>query len=57
MALPEKGVMMDSMEKKFGQMTGGEKIAFLGKLIVFICTFGFAFPTILHDPEYIKRFH
>ena len=35
--------------KKFGQMSGGEKIAFIGKLIIFLCTFGFAFPTLLND--------
>ena len=46
-----------SDEKKFAQMTGGEKVVFLGKLLVFLCSFGFAFPTILHDPEYVKRFH
>lgn len=34
---------------KFGQMSFGQKIVFSGKLIVFFCTFGFAFPTILND--------
>ena len=46
-----------SDEKKFAQMTGSEKIVFVGKVIVFICTFGFAFPTINHDPEYVKKYH
>ena len=47
---------MDSSDKKFGQMSGGEKIVFLGKLIIFLGTFGFAFPTILHDPDYVRKF-
>jgi hypothetical protein len=31
---------------KFIDMTAGEKVVFLGKSLVFILTFGFAFPTI-----------
>lgn len=46
-----------SDEKKFGQMSAGEKLVFMGKLVVFLCSFGFAFPTILHDPDYVKKFH
>ena len=34
---------------KFGQLSFGQKIVFCGKLIIFFCTFGFAFPTILND--------
>ena len=49
--------MSQSDEKKFADMSGGEKITFIGKLIVFLCSFGFAFPTILHDPEYVKKYH
>ena len=43
--------------KKFGDMTGGEKMAFLVKLVLFICTFGFAFPRVLHSDEYVAKFH
>lgn len=28
----------------FKQMSAGQKIVHLGKLVIFICTFGFAFP-------------
>jgi len=34
---------------KFKDMSIGGKIVFLGKLIIFICSFGFAFPTLLND--------
>jgi hypothetical protein len=34
---------------KFGQLSFGQQILFCGKLIIFFCTFGFAFPTILND--------
>ena len=44
-------------DKKFAQMTGGEKIIFLGKLILFLATFGFAFPTILHDQDYVRKYN
>ena len=33
--------------RKFKEMGVVEKFVFLGKLTVFICTFGFAFPLIL----------
>jgi hypothetical protein len=35
--------------KKFKAMGAGEKIVFLGKLTIFLCTFGFAFPLILSN--------
>ena len=35
--------------KKFGETTIGAKIAFPGKLIVFLASFGFAFPRLLTD--------
>lgn len=47
----------DPMGKRFDQMTGSEKITFVVKLILFLATFGFAFPTILHSDEYIEKFH
>ena len=33
--------------KRFLDMSLGEKMVFLVKLLVFFCTFGFAFPKIL----------
>ncbi len=44
-------------DKKFAQMSGGEKIVYIGKVIIFIATFGFAFPTILHSQEYVQKHH
>ena len=35
--------------KKFKDMGAGEKIVFTGKLVVFLCSFGFAFPLLLND--------
>ncbi len=35
--------------KKFHDMTAGEKMVFVGKLVVFLCSFGFAFPLLLND--------
>ena len=49
--------MADAMGKRFGKMTGNEKVVFLVKLVAFLATFGFAFPTILHNDEYVERFH
>lgn len=41
-------------EKKFAALSIGQKIVFVGKLILFICSFGFAFPLLLDDPNYDK---
>lgn len=35
--------------KPFSEMTRGEKIKHIGKLIVFLLTFGFAFSGLLSD--------
>lgn len=35
--------------QRFSEMSGGSKIAFLGKAVVFVITFGFAFPTLFGD--------
>jgi hypothetical protein len=35
--------------KKWNTMGGGEKAAFVGKLMIFLISFGFAFPTLLND--------
>jgi hypothetical protein len=36
-------------DHKFRDMSGGQKIVFVCKLVVFLCTFGFVFPTLLTD--------
>lgn len=35
--------------KSFSQMSAGEKVTHIGKVIVFLITAGFAFPTIFSD--------
>jgi hypothetical protein len=35
--------------KRFSQMSGGEKVTHIGKVIVFFLTAGFAFPTIFTE--------
>lgn len=35
--------------KRFSQMSAGEKLTHIGKVIVFFITAGFAFPTIFTD--------
>jgi hypothetical protein len=35
--------------KRFSEMTGGEKVVHIGKVIVFLLSFGFAFPNIFSD--------
>jgi hypothetical protein len=34
---------------KFKDLTFGSKVVFIGKFVVFLCSFGFAFPTLLND--------
>ena len=51
MADPQKApqvneVVVPYLGKSFGEMSGSEKIAFLGKALVMICTGGFAFPNV-----------
>ncbi len=35
--------------KKYKSMTTSEKTAHIGKVFLFLLTFGFAYPSILHD--------
>lgn len=42
--------------KPFKQMEAREKAQFLAKLVAFICTFGYAFPTLLHSDEYVAKY-
>jgi hypothetical protein len=42
-------VLKHSGGRKFADMTGTQKLVFIGKLIVCIATFGFAFPNVQHD--------
>jgi hypothetical protein len=35
--------------KKWNEMSIGNKLAFVGKLCIFIISFGFAFPLLLND--------
>ena len=42
--------------RPFSSMGSGEKVKFCAQLVVFLCTFGFAFPTLLHSDEYVRTF-
>ena len=42
--------------KPFTALSAVEKSTFVVKLFAFICTFGFAYPTILHSDEYVKKY-
>ena len=44
--------MTDVSELKFKDMTVVQKLIFTGKLVVFLASFGFAFPTLTTDPAY-----
>jgi hypothetical protein len=35
--------------KKFADMTRGQKIIFVAKVVACVCTFGFAFPNVQSD--------
>jgi len=35
--------------EKFSEMSMGGKLKHIGKVILFICSFGFAFPTLFSD--------
>ena len=35
--------------KRYSEMNAGEKLAHIGKVIVFLLSFGFAFPNIFSD--------
>ena len=48
--------MSQAMSKKFGMMSGGEKVFFFGALVLFICTCGFAFPRLIQDDGYAAKF-
>jgi hypothetical protein len=39
-------VVVPYLGKSFGEMSGSEKMTFLGKALVMICTGGFAFPNV-----------
>jgi hypothetical protein len=39
----------DAIDKKWDHMNALEKVQFLGKLVVALCTFGFVYPNILSD--------
>jgi hypothetical protein len=41
--------MATATDAKWKDMNFATKIVFIGKLMVFIASFGFAFPTLLND--------
>ena len=32
-------------------LSGGQRLVFFGKLIIFLCTFGYAFPNLLYQED------
>jgi hypothetical protein len=44
-----QGSAATASKKKFRNMTPAEKNAFIGKVFLFLLTFGFAYPTVLLD--------
>jgi hypothetical protein len=42
--------------RPFKDMTRKEKARFIAQLIAFICTFGFAYGTLLHSDEYVATY-
>lgn len=52
MSIQEKaaqGSAATASKRKFKNMTRSEKNAFIGKVFLFLLTFGFAYPSILLD--------
>ena len=47
MSTPQANATVPST--KFGDMSIGQQIVFIGKFFLFLCSFGFAFPTLLND--------
>lgn len=47
MSTPEKAA--PASRKKYREMNQSEKTAYVGKVFLFLLTFGFAYPTILLD--------
>jgi len=43
---PEQNVLVSLTGKPFGDMSGSEKITWLGKCVIMLITGGFAFPNI-----------
>lgn len=44
-----QGSAATASTKKYKNMTRSEKSAYVGKGFLFLLTFGFAYPSILHD--------
>ena len=36
---------------KWRDLSAGQRIVFFGKLIIFLCTFGYAYPNLLHQED------
>jgi len=36
---------------KWRDLSGGQRLVFVGKLIIFLCAFGYAFPNLLYQED------
>jgi hypothetical protein len=42
---------ISNTDAKWSDLSAGQRLVFFGKLIVFLCTFGYAFPNLLHQED------
>jgi len=42
---------LGNTDGKWRDLSGGQRVVFFGKLIVFLCTFGYAYPNLLHQED------
>lgn len=54
---PDHSAPSDLESKKWADMTGLERLRFLGRLLVALCTFGFVYPNILSDDSTTHKTH
>jgi len=42
---------ISNTDAKWSELSGGQRLVFCGKLIIFLCTFGYAFPNLLYQED------
>lgn len=46
----DKSALSDT-SRLWRDLSAGQKLVFIGKLIIFLCTFGFAYPNLMDKEE------